>query len=500
MSLISEIVKSNLRVENDPSGYSPRSRILPSNRKSVIFSPASDVVDYDRVFELRDIIHCHRKVSRGKYLDPLLDSIKRIVLIYRYWTELRVPEIFNKASEDYKLDTEEVKSGKWDIFIRISQGPLNHMNLNYFGQQAHVQIMLRQLFGFGILERTTEYEMDRFGYNPRDLKKSYPKGYKLNLKGLFKYLKVIRESIIDPINERFGVDVLKLVKGENDVSLYTSKELAEKLREIYTLFEKVFGGNFIEGSLANPGRNTVAITSELLKKEVGLTFLQANLVESRFYSEAKESLEAIKKNKMKFPKQVIDFLEMCAKVQENSQKFNYDKSLESGEISPHKFKVTRKFRGNPNKPMLGNLTCRVSNDLCSVTKVDPVYKGKQHPTRKSIFKEIWGTNRIYEYDTKNSIHADNYGVLKRKLLEADLYSEILPPLLKASLEKDQKWMEILKDKVLSESGETFDEFFEAITNRNTIKKLSNATYALSEVGGKLYTFILNRFKKGSENF
>ena len=154
MSLISEIVKSNLRVENDPSDYSPRSRILPSNRKSVIFSPASDVVDYDRVFELRDIIHCHRKVSRGKYLDPLLDSIKRIVLIYRYWTELRVPEIFNKASEDYKLDTEEVKSGKWDIFIRISQGPLNHMNLNYFGQQAHVQIMLRQLFGFGILERT----------------------------------------------------------------------------------------------------------------------------------------------------------------------------------------------------------------------------------------------------------------------------------------------------------------------------------------------------------
>lgn len=463
--------------------------------KPFFFVPNTTPRNFEvREFGLEEILRSHKKAFKTKYLDLVMKTVKRVVLNWRYWTEVKVPSLYVYAEKN-GLKTKDVESGDWDIFIRLSQDSTCSNNFRFFGSQPCFLTMLRFLLDNGVLFKTSEFEMDKFRFYESSAQKSlgYAKGYLLNIKGLFSYLKAIKEKVIDPLNKKFGVDIVELARGVNDVDALPLEEVCKRAHTLFSIYRKGFGLTFLEGSFTNPSKNTKKLDWREVRKKVRMNKFQAILIEERFFSNAKETLGAIKKMKLKFSPKIVAFLQASAQVEEKLETYNKDKCVEEGFVSPYRYKWKRKFRGTTRDPMLGSLTGRIYGDLCSVKKADPEYKGKRYGGRKDIFRELWGVEEVFEYDTKNSIHADSYGVLALKLFEKDLYSEILPDKLKMSLEGDEGWMELVDIFVLKPNNLSFDEFFKDITIRDSIKKLSNVTFAVSEVAGKVYAHIFRHF-------
>lgn len=454
------------------------------------------------VFELKDLMPRDYKVFQrdGVSIERVLDVVRFNLLRYTYWERL-LKEIFYHAERDVVCgDSEKVRRGKFKVYARISQMSLNRFNWGFVSGDF-VGRMLDDFFKFGILSNVPEKEWDNYHFDHYHPDLSYARGYEVNLKRLFAWMRAVRTLIFDNVWARFHVNLLQVENMEdNYLRKFGAKGCAARLKKLDEFYCKNFGEQWIV--LATTRKDTDKdLDYRHIRRALKMKLNELELFESFCYEHADVILNAAQQSKIEFSKGLRAYLEILAHIIKLLKVFNADKGRGNRKISPHLLKVKRKIRITQKGRHLGSITFRIANDLCSVPKKDPIYKGVMYLNRDEIFKEMFGRSKVYQYDTANSVHADNVYMRTGKRLKGDLYTDIIPPLFKERLVGDEGWVESVGgswiNKKTWKGKETAGQVFDALLERSDTKGKCNILYAVRGSGGKLYNFLFQRFTENA---
>ena len=453
-------------------------------RDRVGFEHAAFPAFEPRHFGIEDLLpRDYKKFLNTKDKDTALRLCRALVLEWRVWNERYLPMLFGYAENAHNITEEDIKKGKYFVKMRISQFARSRMNEGILVTNQ-AQTMVKRLKRFGLIEFLGEGW--NYHYNNNSTLDSFAKGYKVNLWGIFAWLGAIRDTILSPFATKFGQSAVLLTIGYEDIKRFTMRQRAQFLVTYWSEF-------FVHKDWHKFYDKTKINASQVLAME-------RDALNEHTY----EILKEIKKlGKLECVPEEIRGTMLLAIGVKNMLKF-YNINKDESTISPHVMNYRRKIKGDYSAPNVGRLTMRVSSDICSVPKRDGMYKGIEYLRREDMIAERMGWDVLYEYDTKNSIHADNYYLLTGEVLEGDLYGELIPPKLKAALLADKEWCQMVFDAYndgVWVDGE-IEEFVDRLTikaDRKHMKRLANVAFSVENKGGKLYNFMHRRFKPEKRN-
>ena len=460
------------------------------------------------VFSLRDLMPRDWTVFERDdvKIKRILEIVRSNVLRYKFWLA-RLKEIFVCGERDVLSDSEKLKRGDFKVYIRLSHNEFNRYNLGLLSS-GQARGMIDTFLGFGILSRVAEKEWDSYHFDTEQPELSYAIGYELNLKRLFAWMRGVRDLIIEEVWSRFHVNLLLEELEDNCFRKYSKVGCVERLKKLDDFYCKNLGEEWIV--LATTRKDCdKELDFRYIRRVLKMTIQEIGVFESFCYERADVILDLADKNGIEFSKGLRSYLMILSHIIKLLKVFNADKGQGKYRINPHRLKVKRYIRcsGRIGR-YLGSISFRIANDLCSVPKKEPIYKGELYLNRDEIFKEMFGCSKVYQYDTANSVHADNVYMRTGKRLKGDLYTDIIPPLFKERLLNDKEWVESVgrswQVKESWKGKETAERVFEWLTDRADTKKKCNVLYAVRGSGGKLYNFLFQRFLddsgKTDENF
>ena len=383
---------------------------------------------------------------------------RQLVLIYRWWSEKRLPLFARALVDHFRVDMEDIKAGKYQVIMRISQSEDNVVNKNYF-TTSQLQNVLLSLKRIGVLE-DADGVWSCFRYSPRQKDTCFAKGYVVDMPLLMSYLGAIRNLIVEPYKERFGDDLTRMVRGDADISGMPFSEMIQAMED-YKRASK--------NGTRKPNWKRLSDTRGLTAvKYAAIATYLANIPEGLM--DYLKNLE----NQKSFDFRFLERLQTS--VVENKLIEIYNEGKDT--FHPNKLPEIRRAGGYvSDQPQF-----RAYSDICSLPKMDGEYKGRKYGNRIELFKDF-GFEDPKEYDCANSVHADNCYLMTGKWLEGDLYTELLPPLLEKNLRANKEWMKQW-DGIREEIREDLLQYFfhEIFKDRSAIKTLCNVFFAGGTAG------------------
>lgn len=394
--------------------------------------------------------------------EKLVEKVKAVVMVWRWWDEVKLPHFFLHLKKDFQIADEDVKNGNYNVFMRISQSGENSYNRNYF-TTPQAQAMVRRFKECGIFETAEGVYWNSYCCDLRHKDMCFAKGYKVNIPLLLRWMGAVNALIIKPFLERFGVDLRSVLKGDQDISAIPLPKMMENV-EICEKHTK-FGARRARWSD--------------LRKKYGITAAHYNAIctylNVQYSRQAKQYISDNNKE---------DCYGWRFKDSLNSSFNNVEREKMFG-ISLPPYRMGGGFRDGT--PMF-----RGYSDLCSLPKKNGYYMGYHYKDRIEIFSSVFGFVKPREYDCPNSVHADNRYLMKGEWMEGDLYTEIIVPALKKRLMNDKEWFAPYENDL-----EGFEEFFALITDRAAMKRLCNVVFSRGTAGG-LWNFLFVRMRDPSD--
>lgn len=438
------------------------------------------------------------KFLKSDTLDVKLNIARQLILEYKLWTERYLPAIFDVGRRQYQIPSQFIKKGQYSIKIRISQNENNPFNVGLL-LTHQAKNMIGRFLRLAIIERCKDNVWGKHYYDTHDHKRGYAKGYILNIQRLFAFLSAIDEHILLPIKRDHGICAEEAIMGNYDFSKIDMVYLAPKLNTFHKILNDSFGEDWFVRCCVDKKAINKRPDWNLIQRETGLNIGQCRALEEHCYSNGTALLKEIKKgNYAHFSKAFVAFLQMISVMEKRLRKFNKDKGYDTDKINPHSLHVKRTYRGKANNPMLGGINLRIANDLCSKPKENGLYKDFHYNDRIEVFKEKLCAEELYSYDTKNSIHNDNVLLIKGEHIEGDLYSDVLPPVLRAELLKDKEWCQMVKKEILKDTKMSMGDIFLNLFDRAVIKRLCNVVFSNNGSSGRVFNYLYQRFPTGLE--
>lgn len=412
-------------------------------------------------FTLADLIpRDHRFFSRWNDKEKLVRMAKSTVMIYRWWNEQKLPDFFYHLGNFFNIDENLVKKGRYKVFMRISQLGGNVYNRDYF-TTAQAQMMINRFKLYGILTVSEDPFWSSYHYDEKHPDMSFPKGYIVNVPLLLSWMRAVNDKIIKPFKEKFGEDLRVVMRGDQDINGMS----LEKLVGYMEIYEE------------HTGKGTRRVRWGYLRKKHKLGSAMFNSIYRYLNAHVPHlALEYIEKNHKedKFSELFKNTLRTSAESNKRAGRLMEECGMPAIELCGS-FK-----RGVP--------TFRAYSELCSLRKTDGAYKDFEYKDRMEVFKKVFGFQNPKEYDCANSVHADNTYLMTGRWLEEDLYTKILPPLFKEKLMKNKEWFAPYRDDVAA-----FEEFFNKVTFRGAMKRLSNVVFSRGTDGG-LWNYLFVRME------
>lgn len=407
-------------------------------------------------FTIEDLLPRDYQVLESGDKERTLKAIKSTILTWRWWYERRLPHFF-RAVAVLGWDEKSIKNGKCNVIMRISQHTDNVLNFGYLTTNQ-IKQSLKVFQRLRILEKVEEGAWSCYRYAPKQPDTCFAKGYKVNVRLLLVWMKAVKELIINPFNDKFGVVVQKIIKGDEDITAVPLPQMLEWV-QLYEIASK---------------HSTKRPNWRKLQEKCGLTAAKYNAVLLYLSTIPEIVLENLKNEDYGF--KLVECLTTSEEGIKMDNKHNGNKdNYDLGKLPRHE------RRGGFSK---GEPQFRGYSDLCLLPKRYGTYKGINYERRIDLFRHF-GFEDPKEYDCPNSVHADNCYLMTGKWLEGDLYTEILPPRLKENLRKHEEWYSQFP------SDEEFERFFGVISTRKNIKDICNAVFSCRTVG-KLRSFFTSR--------